>query len=114
MGLGGCRSSGELTSAILVFSGRCKLVSIHATNTHATAPSIVTIYDNVAASGKKVATLVIPALSGAGSDNAGATVTPTATSLEYDMHGVYCKNGIFAVITTPTGSGNHGFTIEYE
>jgi len=109
MGLGGCRSSGELTSAILVFGGRCKLVSIHATNIHATAPSIVTIYDNTAASGKKVATLVVPALSGAGSDNAGATVTPTATSLEYDMHGVICEKGIYFSFA----SGTPSVTIEY-
>ena len=110
MGLGGCRSSGDLTSSALVFTGRCKLVSIHGTNLHATDTSTIIIYDNVAASGKIVGYFVLPGLRGAGADgSAAATFSPTAHSMEFDMHGVICANGLYY----SASAGTPHVTIEY-
>ena len=110
MGLGGCRSSGDLTSSALVVSERCKLVSIHGTNLHATDTSTIIIYDNTAASGKIVGYLVLPALRGAGVDGSGAaTFAPTATSLEFDMHGVICEKGLYY----SSSAGTPHVTIEF-
>jgi len=109
MGLGGCRSSGELTVAAKVFSGRCKLVSIHATNTHATDASIVTIYDNLAASGKVVAKMVLPGIMSVNADSGGAGSNNTASNFEYDMHGVICANGLYFSFA----GGTPSVTIEF-
>jgi hypothetical protein len=100
--VGGCRSSGLLTADGLVYSGKCKLVSIHATNLHGTDASIVIIYDNTAASGKVVAKFVIPGISDAG----GNGLSPT---LEFDMHSVLCENGLFVDVT----NGTPNLTIEF-
>ena len=93
---GGCRSSGILdTTDTTVFDGRCKLVSIHGHNEHATDLCTVTVYDNVASSGKIVAVLALPALRGSGLDGASAqTFSATALSLEFDMHSVICHLGL--------------------
>jgi len=99
----GCRSSGLITADKKVFSGRCKLVSIHACNLHANASTIIIIYDNTAASGKVVAKLTIPGISGA----TGATVG--GNTIEYDMHAVICDNGLYVDVT----NGTPELTIEY-
>ena len=110
MGLGGCRSSGDLTSSAIVHTGRCKLVSIHGTNLHATDSSTIIVYDNTAASSKIVAYLVLPALRGGGVDGSSqATFAPTATSIEFDMHGVICHTGLYFSAT----SGTPHVTIEF-
>jgi hypothetical protein len=122
MASGACRSSGFLTSDTLVFSGRCKLTSIHAANIGANAaagapsplPITLNLYDNIAASGKIVAKIQ---LSGSAATNA-----PIGASLEFDMHNVICEIGLYADIVIPTAvAGGHagqnsaisGFTIEY-
>ena len=96
------RSSGLITADSLVHTGRCKLVSIHACNLHAGDISVVVVYDNTAASGKIVAKMILPALA----DGGGAG---TALSLEYDMHGVICLNGLYVDVT----SGTPNITIEF-
>jgi hypothetical protein len=74
-----CRSSGVLTGSAVVFSGKCKLVSIHACEVAGSA-AIVKVWDNAsAASGKELARIVL---------SANQTV-------EFDMHGVICSNGLF-------------------
>ena len=79
----GCRSSGLLTNGThIVASGNCKLVSIHARNISLGGAQTLNVYDNTAGSGKVVARM---------------TLMPD-TSLEYDMHGVICSEGITLVI----------------
>ena len=110
------RTSGELTESsgtsgsVAVATGPVKLNSVHGYVVSGSSAQCV-IYDNTAASGTIVARLY---LDGADVDGAGPATAGQGKSMEFDMHGVYCKSGIFAVITTPTGSGNHGFTIEFE
>ena len=105
MSLPACRSSGALTADALVVTGQCKLVSIHGINLHATQVTTATLYDNTAASGKKVAVFALPAQAGAGTDGAGAATTaPTLLSLEWDMHGVLCRNGLYLDVTGGTPS----------
>jgi hypothetical protein len=97
---GGCRSSGILdTTDTTVFDGRCKLVSIHGHNAHVTDLCTVTIYDNIASSGKIVAVLALPPIRAAGVDDSGGgsqtlTLSPTVTSIEFDMHSVICHLGL--------------------
>lgn len=74
-----CRSSGVLTASGVVFSGKCKLISIHACEVVGSA-AIVKVWDNAsAASGKELARIVLAA----------------NQTIEFDMHGVICSNGIF-------------------
>ena len=101
------RSSGLITADTLVHSGRCKLVSIHGYNFHADTFEVVTIYDNTAASGKVVAKILMPPKT---SNSGGPSEAPTITSLEWDMHGVICENGLY-VDCSMTGVPN--LTIEY-
>ena len=89
MGIG-CRSSGVLTAASnAIFSGQCKLVSIHAVATGSNATTIK-VFDNTAASGTEIARLIV-----------GGSNAPHTT--EFDMHGVICGTGIFATISAGTG-----------
>jgi len=83
-----CRSSGVLTASGLVYSGKCKLISIHAQYT-GSAPTTVKVFDNTAASGKELARVIL-------------TTNPKA--IEFDMHGVICSKGLFLEL-----SGNAGF-----
>ena len=72
-----CRSSGVLTASALVFTGQCKLISIHATSVG--APALIKVWDNTAASGKEVARI---------------TLAPDST-IEFDMHGIICATGLY-------------------
>jgi len=78
MGFAGCRSSGVLTSSAVVSSDRALLVSVHATEVAGSAAT-VKIWDNTAASGKEVARITLAA----------------NQTIEFDMHGVLCTNGIY-------------------
>ena len=89
----GCRTSGNQTASALIFSGQCKLVSIHATNVHADTSASLILYDNTAASGTVVATMSI----GAG------------LCMEFDMHGVKCENGLYLTLA----NGTPHVTVEY-
>ena len=95
----GCRSSGILASATnAVAKGQCKLVSIHAVATD-TAATTIRVFDNAsAASGTEVARIIV------GGDY--------PSTLEFDMHGVICNNGLFATISSGTNEGA-AITIEF-
>jgi hypothetical protein len=123
MASGACRSSGFLISDTLVFSGRCKLTSIHAANVGAAVggtpsflPITLNLYDNIAASGKIVAKIQLA------SSDASTAGGALGTSIEFDMHNVICEIGLYADIVIPAAcAGGHasansaisGFTIEY-
>jgi len=111
----GCRSSGLLTNTHkngvtsaephLVHSGRCKLVSIHVTNLHADVAGVLTVYDNTAASGKIVAKMYMVPQTDAGAGGAGFS----GNTMEFDMHGVICDNGLMVDFN----GGTLECTIEY-
>ena len=101
----GCVSSGLLTADALVHSGRCKLVSVHAYNAHATDVSTIIVYDNTAASGKVVAKMLLPPQGSGGPP----TDTQSIHSLEFDMHSVICTKGLYVDVT----GGTPNLTVEF-
>ena len=109
----GCRSSGLITADTLVFSGQCKLVSFHGYNNHATTSCTVKIYDNVAASGKQVAEIILPPhIAVITDDTSGGdqdATQQTTVQIEADYHGVLCRNGLYVDIT----NGTPRLTIEF-
>ena len=107
----GCRTSGVLPASALVNSGKCKLVSIHAYNSHGGNASTITVYDNTAASGTAVAKLYLPAQNGSGLDGAGDATQEVIGNnpIEFDMHGVICENGLYCEIS----GGTVGVTVEF-
>tara|TARA_A100001515_G_scaffold132690_1_gene121336 strand:+ start:168 stop:446 length:279 start_codon:yes stop_codon:yes gene_type:complete len=74
----GCRTSGVLTASAVVARHQCKLISIHATET-AGAMAQIKVYDGVSNSGLEVARIILAA----------------GQTLEFDMHGVICKDGLY-------------------
>lgn len=74
----GCRNSGLLTANTQVFTGQCKLISIHVCNDGG-APATIKIFDGTANTDKEVARI---------------TMQPD-TTIEFDMHGVIMSNGIY-------------------
>ena len=87
----GCRSSGLLESSAQVVTGKCKLISIHATSIGGAAT--IKVFDGTDATGKEVAriTLGIEHLT-------GQPPSPNYIqdeSVEFDMHGVIMLNGIY-------------------
>ena len=88
-----CRSSGVLTASGVVYSGKCKLISIHACEVAGSAAT-VKVWDNAsAASGKELARIVLSA----------------NQTIEFDMHGVICSNGLFF----EEASGSVAVSIEF-
>ena len=87
-----CRSSGVLTSSQTVYSGKCKLISIHACEVGGSAASLK-VYDNTAASGKEIARIILTA----------------NQTVEFDMHGVICSTGLYFEET----SGSVAVSIEF-
>ena len=98
-GIGGCRSSGVLGASAIVSKDNAKLVSIHAA---------ITIASNAAVTVKVFN----------GTDNTGTEVARIFHSvtghynLEYDMHGVLCRNGIFLEVTE-AGSSTANVSVEF-
>tara|TARA_R100001463_G_scaffold3639_2_gene14562 strand:- start:253 stop:558 length:306 start_codon:yes stop_codon:yes gene_type:complete len=98
-GIGGCRSSGVLGASAVVSSENAKLISIH---------SAITI-----AGGDAVTVKVFN-----GTDNTGTEIarihqaTNGHYNLEYDMHGVLCRSGIFLEITE-AGSSTANISVEF-
>jgi len=107
----GCRTSGVLTASALVHSGKCKLISIHAYNSHAGQPSTITVYDNTAASGTAVAKLYLHGTTGVGQDGSSQATEEVIGNnpVEFDMHGVMCENGLYCAIS----GGTVAVTIEF-
>ena len=98
-GIGGCRSSGVLGASAIISNENAKLVSIHAA---------ITIASNAAVTIKVFN----------GTDNSGteiARIFHTVTghyNLEYDMHGVLCRSGIFLEVTE-AGSSTANVSVEF-
>ena len=82
-----CRSSGALTADKQVFTGKCKLISIHVC-ADGGAPFTCKVFDATDNTGKEVARFV---------------VAPDST-MEFDMHGVLMSDGIFYEETTNNGT----------
>ena len=98
---GTCCTSGVRTADAIIHKGRCKLVSIHA-STVTSGTFTVKVFDSAdndpsSAGEIEVARLQIHAIDA----NKGQ-------SMEYDMHGVVCQNGIFVDIT-----GTGAYSIEF-
>jgi len=74
----GCRTSGVLTASTLVFKGECKLISIHSVALG--APTTVKVFDGLDNTGLEIARIVH---------------TDPNGMIEFDMHGVLCKTGLF-------------------
>lgn len=100
-GIGGCRSSGVLGASAIVSNEGAKLISIHAA---------ITIASN---SNGAVTVKVFD-----GTDNTGTEVARIHHAiighynLEYDMHGVLCRNGIFLEVTE-AGSSTANVSVEF-
>ena len=92
-----CRSSGLLTASKKVFTGKCKLISIHVNNDSG-APCQVKVFDGTDNTGKELARL-----------NLDGVATP---QVEFDMHGVICSNGLTASISAGTNEAA-AITIEF-
>jgi len=82
-----CRSSGLLQADTQVFTGQCKLISIHVCNDGG-ANFTCKVFDGTDNTGKEVARFLVP----------------TGQTMEFDMHGVIMSNGIFYEETTSNGS----------
>ena len=83
----GCRSSGLLDQSQIVVTGRCKLVSIHATSIN--GPATIKVFDGTDNTGKEVARITV------GQDIPGTPAYQIDGSIEFDMHGVIMLNGIY-------------------
>ncbi len=98
----GCRTSGVLVADGVAVAEACKLISIHATSVN--VATTIYIHDsNTTATGTEIARI-----------NLAANQT-----IEFDMHGVMCRNGVFvseralnAAIGAATG-GAMAVSIEY-
>lgn len=103
--VGGCRSSGLLDTSKQVFTGRVKLISIHATSIGGAAT--VKVFDGTDNTGKEVAriTLGIEHLTGQ-PPNPSYIQDET---VEFDMHGVIMHEGIYYEET----SGNAAVFINF-
>ncbi len=96
----GCQSSGVKTASAAIISGQCKLVSIHAVIT-GTKPTTIKVFDNAsAASGKELSRMIL-----ARSDAGDPTALTGPECIEFDMHEVICKNGLYLSISSGTGEG---------
>ena len=99
VGIGGCRSSGVLGASAIVSNEGAKLISIHAA---------------ISISGGDAVTVKVFN----GTDNGGTEVarihqaTNGHYNLEYDMHGVLCRSGIFLEITE-AGSSTANISVEF-
>ena len=108
-----CRSSGLITADTLVFTGQCKLISVHGYNNHGVTACTIKIYDNTAASGKQIAEVILPPHQAVIQDDTSggdqdATQNTTAF-VEADYHGVLCRNGLYVDVT----GGTPRLTIEF-
>ncbi len=73
-----CRSSGVLAADKIVSSEQCLLVSIHACETGSSTAEI-RVFDGTSAAGTEIARIVLTA----------------NQTVEFDMHGVLARNGLF-------------------
>tara|TARA_R100001510_G_scaffold56739_2_gene62922 strand:+ start:2001 stop:2339 length:339 start_codon:yes stop_codon:yes gene_type:complete len=107
-----CRSSGVLTASAVIAAHQCKLKSIHF-SVFAGGPDIVTIKvfdskDSTLTGNTELARLVI---------SNSELMQIGVTNLEYDMHGVLAREGLFLQITnsegSPDGATFHAVSVEF-
>ena len=103
-----CRSSGVLTSSGVICAHQCRLKSIHF-SIFAGGPDIVTVKvfdskDSTLSGNTELARVVVEA-------------SQTVDNIEYDMHGVLCREGIFLQIANSEGSPDsatrHAVSVEF-
>lgn len=94
-----CRSSGVLGSSAIVNREQSLLISIHA-NLVIVSNSAVTVkvFDGTDNTGTEIARI--------------HNTTTGQYNIEYDMHGVLCRNGIFLEITE-AGSSTAEVSVEF-
>ena len=97
----GCRSSGLLDTSAQVVTGKCKLISIHATSVGGAAT--IKVFDGTDATGKEVARITV------GEDVQVSPPYSIDGSVEFDMHGVLIETGIYYEET----SGNAAVFINF-
>jgi len=99
MGFAGCRSSGVQGASKIISKEGAKLISIHAAITIASNSAVtVKVFDGTDNTGTEVARIYY--------DNTGDY------NIEYDMHGVLCRSGIFLEITE-AGSSTANVSVEF-
>ena len=85
-----CRSSGVLAADKVVSNEQCLLVSIHACETGSSTAEI-RVFDGTSAAGTEIARIVLFA-----AKTILAISVPAANqTIEFDMHGVLARNGLF-------------------
>tara|TARA_R100000458_G_C8274729_1_gene249730 strand:+ start:2845 stop:3135 length:291 start_codon:yes stop_codon:yes gene_type:complete len=89
MAIAGSQNSGVVTTNTVVYKEPCRLVSIHAANSHASQSCTVDIFDDTVAqtSGKLVAKLIVEA----------------GKCVEYDMHSCKMLKGIYIGLNNGAG-----------
>jgi hypothetical protein len=102
------RSSGVLTASAVVATHQCRLKSIHF-SVGAGGPDVITIKvydseDSTLSGNTELARFVINGPAG-------------YTNIEYDMHGVLCREGLYLQIANSSGSPDpttfHAVSIEF-
>ena len=73
-----CRSSGVLAADKIISNEHCLLISIHACETGSSTAEI-RVFDGTSAAGTEIARIVLAA----------------NQTIEFDMHGVLARNGLF-------------------
>lgn len=103
-----CRSSGVLTASAVIAAHQCRLKSIHVA-AEAGGPDVITIKvwdskDSTLTNNTELARFVFSVPSG-------------PVNLEYDMHGVLAREGLYLQITNSAGSPDaatrHAVSVEF-
>ena len=98
-GIGGCRSSGVLGASAVVSNEGAKLISVHAAISISGGDAVtVKVFNGTSNSGTEIARI--------------HQETNGHYNLEYDMHGVLCRNGIYLEITE-AGSSTANISVEF-
>ena len=103
-----CRSSGVLTASVVIAAHQCRLKSVHF-SANAGGPDIVTIKiwdskDSTLTNNTELARVVLNTSTG-------------PFNLEYDMHGVLAREGLYLQIANSAGSPHsdtlHAVSVEF-
>ena len=103
-----CRSSGVLTASAVIAAHHCRLKSIHVA-AEAGGPDVVTIKiwdskDSTLTNNTELARFVVKA-------------SQVVSNIEYDMHGVLAREGLYLQIANSAGSPHsdtlHAVSVEF-
>jgi hypothetical protein len=104
-----CRSSGVLTASAVIAAHQCRLKSVHF-SANAGGPDIVTIKiwdskDSTLTNNTELVRFIVDPQTG------------SSVNIEYDMHGVLAREGLYLQITNSEGSPNaatrHAVSVEF-